>query len=70
MRIMEPVEQAKARYEMTVFKKALLSNGEETARKMQEVNYSQISSVVYREIVKRYKLWKIAEVELKEGGFQ
>ena len=60
MRFIEP-KYTKAKYDTKDFKRELLSSEYSTEESLQNICYSDISSKVYREVLKRFKLWKINE---------
>jgi hypothetical protein len=61
MRFIAP-KLTKVKYDTKDFKRALLSSESSTEENLQTVCYSDISSKVYREVLKRFKLWKINEL--------
>ena len=65
MRFIRP-KDTKVKYHINDFKKVLLSNEDDTAKSLQSICYSEISSKVYREVLKRFKLWKINELANSE----
>jgi hypothetical protein len=60
MRLTRPLIK-KIRFEVPDFKQELIKCPVKTSDIINKVDYSQISSVVYREVLKRKKLWKVGE---------
>lgn len=58
MRLVKPKEDV-TKYDCNQLKKKLLSTTEETSKMLQNICYSEISSKVYKEVLKRFRLWKI-----------
>lgn len=61
MRLLRPRDDL-IKYDMNLIKKNLLSDSMETSGILEHLCYSNISSRVYREVDKRFKLWKIDEI--------
>ena len=61
MRLLNP-KDTKVKYDANTLKKVLLTDESETISKLDKICYSEISSKVYKEVLKRYKLWKIEEL--------
>ena len=62
MRLLRPRDDL-IKYDMNLIKKNLLSDSMETSGILEHLCYSNISSRVYREVDKRFKLWKIDEIK-------
>lgn len=63
MRLVHP-ELKQAKFDVQKFRTKLLTNSDEVEELLNQVKYSEISSVIYREVLKRSKLWGIGEAKL------
>ena len=70
MRLSYPSNK-KLKFDVPDFKKGLLNDATTTMNLLNELDYSQISSSIYREVVKRYHLWEIGKTPLpfRNGKF-
>jgi hypothetical protein len=56
-------EKAKSKYKINEFKSEIMFNPENTKKIIETVDYSLITSKLYREVLKRFKLWKISDLK-------
>ena len=63
MRLSYPSNK-KLKFDVPDFKKALLNDATATINLLNNLDYSQISSSIYREVVKRNELWGIGKAPL------
>jgi len=69
MRLLRP-RDTNIKYDAITIKKAILSDSNETIEKLDKICYSEISTKVYKEVLKRFKLWKIEEQTRNDKNLQ